>query len=187
VHAFEPSPSCNAQLRGNVATWPGASVAIHPWALSDRSGRAHLVIPPPEAGNPGLAALGEQGLEVETRTLDGVFGNARPLDLVKIDVEGHELEVLSGGTALLRDHAIRHIVFEEHRPVPSPVTRLLADHGYSAFSISYDVRGLCLKRLGEPNLPLPEYESPSYLATTQAEEALALLSSGGWQSLRGRP
>ncbi len=186
VHAFEPCPSTLEELRQNVARWPGARVTVHPLALSDRAGRLHLVIPPPEAQNPGLAAIGTEGVEVEASTLDRVLEGVRQLDMLKLDVEGHELQVLRGSTALLAAGAIRHIVFEEHRPVPSPVTEFLARHGYQIFALSYDVRGLEVKPLGQPHKPLPAYQSPSYLATIRAEEALARLSPPGWYSLKGR-
>jgi len=187
VHAFEPCPSSLQALRSNVARWSGARVTVHPLALSDRVGRLHLVIPPSEALNPGLAAIGPGGVEVEASTLDRVLAGVSQVHILKLDVEGHELHVLRGSSALLAAGAIRDIVFEEHRPVPSPVTEFLARHGYQMFSLSYDVRGLEVKPLGQPHKPLPPYQSPSYLATIRAEEALALLDPPGWYSLKGRP
>lgn len=186
VHAFEPCPPALQELRRNVARWPGARVTVHPLALTDRVGRLHMVMPPPDAANLGLAAIGPGDIEVEGSTLDQVLGGVSELGILKLDVEGHELHVLQGSAALLAAGVIRDIVFEEHRPVPSPVTEFLARHGYRIFSLSYDVRGLSVKPLGQPNKPLPAYQSPSYLATIRAEEVLALLDPPGWYSLRGR-
>ncbi|SVE01763.1 uncharacterized protein METZ01_LOCUS454617, partial [marine metagenome] len=51
---------------------------------------------------------------VEVTTLDEYvhMHNIKKIDLLKIDVEGHELDVLYGGSSLLSDNKIRFIQFE---------------------------------------------------------------------------
>ena len=59
----------------------------------------------------------ESSISIESRTLDSFtkeLGISR-IGLLKIDVEGHELDVLVGATPLLRAKAIRKIIFE-HSP-----------------------------------------------------------------------
>jgi FkbM family methyltransferase len=127
VDAFEPHPAHAATLRAVAARMPG--VDVHMTALSDHDGEAELVIPLDD-GTPltALASLGgpaapgtaaEQRVPVPLRRLDDVLGEGHPpVDVVKCDVEGHELEVLRGGERTLRRGrpALVLEIEERHRP-----------------------------------------------------------------------
>ncbi|MGH3851413.1 MAG: FkbM family methyltransferase, partial [Pseudonocardiaceae bacterium] len=97
VESFEPIPRC-AQI---IASSELKNVNLHRVALSSRLGHAMLQIP--VTGGPGATAMASLSnqfqnaelLAVELRTLDSFCFTE--VDLVKIDVEGHELEVLNGG------------------------------------------------------------------------------------------
>ncbi len=97
VESFEPIPRC-AQI---IASSKLRNVYLHNLALSNRAGHANLDIP--ATGGPEATALASlsnhfpdaESLLVELRTLDS-FGFTE-VDLIKIDVEGHEFEVLQGG------------------------------------------------------------------------------------------
>ena len=78
----------------------------------------------------GRGEAGPGSFEVPTDTLDGLTGADGQIDLLKLDVEGHEAAVLHGATGLLGRGAVRDIIFEEHAPYPSPTTRLLEGQGY---------------------------------------------------------
>lgn len=105
VHAFEPSRQMADILRHTSA----ANVQVHEIALSDREGEADLIIPQGEQGAVhGLASLEPQlalsaksciALHVPLARLDAVV--REDVAFVKIDVEGHELNVLNGSVALL--------------------------------------------------------------------------------------
>lgn len=105
VHAFEPSRQMADILRHTSAT----NVQIHEIALSDHEGEADLLIPQGEQGAVhGLASLEPQlalsaksciALHVPLARLDAVI--QEDVAFVKIDVEGHELNVLNGAVALL--------------------------------------------------------------------------------------
>jgi FkbM family methyltransferase len=126
VDAFEPHPAHAATLRKVAAALP--AVDVHLTALSDHEGEAELVIPvldgtPHTAlahlDAPAPAGSGEQRVAVALRTLDAVLGEEHPpVDLVKCDVEGHELEVLRGGEKTLRRGrpALVLEIEERHRP-----------------------------------------------------------------------
>lgn len=105
VHAFEPSRPMADLLRRTSAT----NVSVHEVALSDRNGDAELFIPQSEDGLVhGLASLEPQppmpgrhlvSTHVPTARLDAVVDH--DVAFVKIDVEGHELNVLNGATELV--------------------------------------------------------------------------------------
>jgi FkbM family methyltransferase len=96
VEAFEPIPRC-ARI---IASSRMGNVCLRNYALSNRCGKATLSIPVtggPEADS--LASLSNhfpdaKSLVVDLHTLDSFHFSE--VDLIKIDVEGHELEVLEG-------------------------------------------------------------------------------------------
>jgi FkbM family methyltransferase len=109
VHAFEPNPRVRALLTRSVELGRG-DIEVIPAACSDREGTAPLFLSDP--ANTGMTGLtgptdgptGAGRVDVRLITLDEYARptGARP-DLVKIDVEGHEREVLAGARSLLAD------------------------------------------------------------------------------------
>ena len=119
IHAFEPSASTFATLE---AATSGMRVTCVRTALSDQSGRVELHEVP---GMPGLSSLHARDLsthgmvmtateEVSASTLDEYCDaqHIAAIDVLKLDVEGHELAVLHGARRLLRDRCIKFIQFE---------------------------------------------------------------------------
>jgi FkbM family methyltransferase len=117
VHAFELNTDLTCQLQA----YNDGKITIHPEGLSSISGDATLYIPVRngrslvgwaslQPGNcPGVSEHVEKPVRI--RTLDS-FG-IQNVSFVKIDVEGHELEVLNGGRETLsRD---RPVVLSEVR------------------------------------------------------------------------
>lgn len=101
VHAFEPDPENAAVLRRNVGAFPGIAV-VHECAVSDRSGRALLYRSTENSGDHRLYETpGRAAVDVMVMTLDSVFLRSRPVDFIKIDVQGEECRVLRGARALL--------------------------------------------------------------------------------------
>jgi FkbM family methyltransferase len=105
VHAFEPSRQMARLLRRTSAT----NVSIHEIALSDHDGDAELFIPQGDNGLVhGLASL-EPRMSATTESVVSTHVPIARLDavvrqdvaFVKIDVEGHELNVLNGAVELL--------------------------------------------------------------------------------------
>lgn len=106
VHAFEANPRLAGLLK---AAAPG-NVEVHDMALSSKAGKAVLTVPI-SAGvtlegwasvEAPLLAQFEQlnQIHVETRTLDSFA--LSEVDLLKIDVEGHEMAVLAGAAETIR-------------------------------------------------------------------------------------
>lgn len=191
VYAIEPHPAIRAELESNVERWQRqrtmAPIRVRPDAVSDRRGTSSLADPDLET-NRGSAALasgaGEgTGHRVSTLPLDELFED-REIGLLKVDVEGHELEVFRGARQLLSQRRIRDVIFEESRPgYPTPVTRLLTEHGYSLFRLGHTLLRPALVRNGAP-VPLSHGDELNYLATTAPERAQQRLRKRGWRALR---
>jgi FkbM family methyltransferase len=107
VHAFEPIPRIHAVLRQNVEQNALANVTLHQLALSDHDGSAtiHMV----KTGNFGASSFDKRSDDTEEVTVQQRRGDsllatlALPkVDLVKIDVEAHEVFVLRGLMETLR-------------------------------------------------------------------------------------
>ena len=194
VVSFEPSPGVIPKLEQNVELWRTRlgwrQVTVEAVALSRSNGEAILTVPFESENSPGIASMepdrAGESVTVPTRTLDSIQPEDTTVGVMKIDVEGHELGVLSGATDLLSSGRIRDIVFEGYGGYPSPVTRLLASYGYSVFGLR---KGLLAPRLA-PDAPAKISfrggETPNYLATRDASRAVQRLAPMGWQALRTR-
>lgn len=98
VFSFEPVPSNFAVLQRNVELNQYTNVVCAPKAVTNRNGTARIYLSR-FCGSHSLVTqpveyLGEF-LDVETVRLDSVSGLNR-IDVLKIDVEGGELEVMEG-------------------------------------------------------------------------------------------
>jgi FkbM family methyltransferase len=168
VYSFEPSPETFAQLDSRASKL--ATVATFAVGLGDTAEQRTLFEVP---GQSGLASvyrreLGHHQLEalagatISLITLDEFCAThaISHIDLLKIDVEGHELNVLGGASGMLSVGAIEMIQFEfggcniDSRTYLSDFFHLLGDQ----FVINRVVKdGL---------FPLPEYQERYEVFTT---------------------
>ena len=145
VFAFEPNPAMYAVLQEHVRlNGIGDRVVSSELAISDvddgtvtlfvsncetNTGLSSLIAAPAqlEAGSLSL----ERTVQVKTRTIDTWMrsaGLARPIDVMKIDVEGAESQVLAGMKETLATRPPRRIIFEAERGAPLPPA--LVERGY---------------------------------------------------------
>lgn len=101
VLAFEPHPKVCGLLQRSL--YQNALIGVaeaHNFCLSDRHGPTELYYPPAHIGggmiHSGAGPQDGTRLRSELKTLDSVVGAGFSCDLAKIDVEGHELQVLHG-------------------------------------------------------------------------------------------
>ena len=142
VLAFEPSGHVFTRLARTVETSPLKQVELFQVALSDRDGTLNLSIPPRSIGNhsPTFADVdGWEKLEVPIGRLDDYVRRLTidTVDLLKIDVEGHEPRVLAGAEASLRSGRVRHVLCEfndfwlrQHGSAPAELWSQLTDMGF---------------------------------------------------------
>lgn len=184
VFAFEPNPLLREAVTSNIARWDRGQVFFDPRALSNRTGTTVLSIPLEFAGNAGTASLegSAGGPEVQTTRLDDVIGDRR-VDVLKVDVEGHEMSVLEGAAAALATGRIKHIFFEEHDPLPTAVSRRLTAANFEVFGLRERFRGV---ELVAPSNARQLWTAPTYLATTAPAFARSVVGPDGWRSLRPR-
>ena len=139
VFAFEPQPSLANYLQKTTQQMGWSNVHVKACAVSDRSGTARLHVPG-EKDSPGAsleAAVSNKpghSFECPITTLDEQLATAERVSLLKVDVEGHELNLFRGAEQTLKKHK-PHIVFEcEARHLthhkPSDVFAHLQSLGY---------------------------------------------------------
>jgi FkbM family methyltransferase len=113
ILGFEPNPHSFRKLASVVAEWP--RVEVHRVAIAGASGRRRLSIPAGEQINASLkeASPRAASIEVDCLTLSQACERASvdAIDLLKLDIEGSELDVLRSFPELGR---VRVVVGEFH-------------------------------------------------------------------------
>jgi FkbM family methyltransferase len=120
IFAFEPDPQTYNDLIRNSLHLKN----FHPYncALSSREGTADLFLYPDSRlnsleANAPYTSLGNsrpEKISIETTTVD-IFCNKHGIEeigLLKVDTEGHDLEVLKGASRLLSARRIRFVITE---------------------------------------------------------------------------
>jgi FkbM family methyltransferase len=118
VLSFEPHPKLLNLLRWNVhLNGLAGTVTCFPFGLSDQNSPARFTYP---IGHLGGGTIGDlpnnpayDMVTSEVRRLDDVLGSDFVCDLVKIDVEGHELNVLNGMRCIVANSPGIKILFEK--------------------------------------------------------------------------
>lgn len=150
VISVEPQAALVGLLQQNLSQF-GARYQVIPAALSNKTGEGWMM---PCADNPGAGSLIQErtgeAVQVDLWSADRLFSSAKidKLDLVKIDVEGHEEEVISACIEQFRRLRPRAILFETLTNKAAPDGEI----GSILKSIGYDIFGV-KKRLTRIEMP----------------------------------
>lgn len=122
IHAFEPFPSNFHDLQ-DIVKQAGLESVIHCHniALSDSSGSKTMILPSDLRSGGVRVTTGKHGVHIETTTLDEL--NIKQPDVIKLDVEGHEKNVLMGGKRLFAEF------------YPMLIMESLAEYGYPGVTL----------------------------------------------------
>jgi FkbM family methyltransferase len=163
VHAFEPVPRTFAALEENVKLNAARNVRLMRVALAARAGETLLEVPIDPDGE-GLLAWGATSVHLRRGPLErapaqalDAYARAHRLDritLLKLDLEGAELEALLGMEELLSGSRIRYIVCElntflaDAQGQSYDATRAYCERfGYQAYDLGRAAR---LRRIEDP-------------------------------------
>ena len=178
VWAFEPTPQTADFLQQTIDVNRAAQVHLSRSAVSDRQGEVQLCVEADSELN-SIARPGEsfgEMLSIPAHTLDqlSLEHGWRNVDLVKIDVEGHELEAVTGGTSFFTA-ASPLVIFEIKRRERSDI-RTLAPFRAMGYQFFYFVPGLTL--LAPFLADQPADMDQLILFACKPERALALAAEG---------
>jgi FkbM family methyltransferase len=146
VIALEPDPRHLARLERNVEINGFTNVSALQVAAGSNDGRVTLAGYDDDADNRGTSRITDtvsaHPFDVSCTTIDRLTASRARVDAVKIDVEGAELDVLTGmrdGLAAGRYAAIvlelHPALLRESRIDPAECIRMLEAHGYRGWSI----------------------------------------------------
>ena len=144
VFAFEPQPELFPHLEALKRTFKLENLVLCNKGLSSSSGQVNMSRKYPGWGGARIGGSEfnkREVIEIEVGTLDGYFATLPEsrVDLIKCDVEGHEIDVFKGGEELLkRDQPA--IVFEQHtrEAEDGGAFNFLVELGYDGFFLQVD-------------------------------------------------
>ena len=141
VIAYEPNEVNHARLIENIRLNNLGNVVVRGLAIGSQARSGRLVYNPLMAGGGSVNAnaVGRVTQPVEITTLDhDIVASALPVpDLIKIDIEGWELEALEGAKATLNAHhpalflEMHGETMREKRRKASAIVAFLGDVGYA--------------------------------------------------------
>jgi len=194
VYAFEAHPEIFKELKHNVKRWEQDNninnISIQNLAVSDKSGFLKLGVPEAFNQNRGISSIVTDNdeiankssvLTVQASTLDEFLVD-KNVGVLKIDVEGHEIQVLKGAENLLKTGRIRDCVFEEHNSYPTTVTNYFESMGYQVFRIAKGFKKPILLNPTSQDL-ISHWQPQNFLATINPQRVISLFEKSPWQSL----
>jgi len=97
TYAFEPIPQVRECYEKNITK---SNYTLYPYGLGREEKKIKVLYDPKETGN--THANDKGNVNVEIKTLDSF--NLEDIDYIKIDAEGHELDVCRGGINYIKEH-----------------------------------------------------------------------------------
>lgn len=164
VHAIEPVSENYALLQRNVEAFGDGNVETYNVAVSNTSGTASMTLT--EASNLGTltdvedeerisdfgrsywSTIRRESREVETTSADEFVAerDIQDVDLIRMDIEGHEVEAIEGMTEMLRTASapctvvveVHMSLFEDGEAVARGLVEAMAAAGFDEFRIVFE-------------------------------------------------
>ena len=138
IFGYEADPENFEMLRMNIALNNIQNACIYNKAIGEKAGSAIVIHNSLNTGNSSISEGGDNGEGVEVVPLDAELDTFpfQQIDLLVMDIEGHELHALKGSTNLLDKLSILDIEFApeqlaDHGSDPVEMLDLIFDHfGY---------------------------------------------------------
>lgn len=137
IHCFEPSNKIFSILKINSIL--ANNIECYQTGISDTDGVASLLVTEGYLGCSQVTnTSGGNTQEISIAKLDSMADKFEDVSLIKLDVEGHEYEAISGGEFLIRKYR-PYILFEQHESDfhdgdGTKVIDLLKQFGYQSFA-----------------------------------------------------
>jgi len=140
IFAFEPHPETAQRLKENIAL-NDVSIEVYQLAMGERCGQTKLNVSNFGEGTHTIvnsALKNNASIEVPIIAVDSfVQQGHRAPNLIKIDVEGYEMNVLLGMEKTLKSNSVRNLFIEIHPNLlekagysEEKLVKWLEDHGY---------------------------------------------------------
>ncbi len=147
VIAFEPDPEIFETLKYNILSGNFKDVTLIQKGLAKNSG--HYSFKPDKSDGGRMSNTGEKAMPIETTVLSSYLN--QPIDFLKIDIEGQEVEVLEECSHLLCN--VQNLFVEYHSFVDSDqkldtIISILHRNGFRYYiqSVPEQIKPFCEKR-----------------------------------------
>jgi FkbM family methyltransferase len=136
VVSFEPHPETAAQLRKQISANRLTNVEVIEAAICDKVGTAEFsddtVAVMASLTSP---ASGHRTIRVKTETLDSIVASRSPPDLLKIDIEGAEIDALRGASRLIAEKRPVLLVEVHSQEIAVQYDSLMKEFSYKTSAI----------------------------------------------------
>jgi FkbM family methyltransferase len=151
VVCVEPQPTITDLLERNLARFPAERWTLLRAGLSDAETEGFLAI---DSVNPGASKLvtetGANTVNVPLLPAAKVFADFDRLDIVKMDIEGHEEAVFRSAAEQLRRLQPRAMLWEDQKGLSADdgaIGRVLVDAGYAIYGIEKGLFATALRKV----------------------------------------
>jgi len=112
IHCFEVNPRTQRLLEFNVNAF--SNICVHKFGLADFNGYVEIVENDTNFGGTKIQGASSNRSEIEVKMLDQVFTDKQRVGVIKMDVEGYEINVLRGAeSTIMKNKPV--VLFELHK------------------------------------------------------------------------
>lgn len=143
IFSLEPEPSNCKWLLRSITANNYSSICVLQMAVSNKNGHTKLY-KSNVSGRHSIIAKNTKrdSIEVKTIKLDTFIKkhNINEINIIKIDVEGADIEVLEGAREYLKKCNQTHILMDIHKVDRKKIFNLLTKYGFKIFRISRNMK-----------------------------------------------